>query len=120
MKLLVLDIDYTLFDHRSPAENPLELMRPCRFINTQLQKFLFNSSLMQDICADLHEFLSAVYSEYDIIIWSATRSGLTSYLHEILLGQLSVPRGRCTNVYYCVVSHILFCITSHASLGTKL
>ncbi|KAK4401978.1 Ubiquitin-like domain-containing CTD phosphatase [Sesamum angolense] len=27
-KLLVLDIDYTLFDHRSPAENPLELMRP--------------------------------------------------------------------------------------------
>ena len=25
-KLLVLDIDYTLFDHRSTAENPLELM----------------------------------------------------------------------------------------------
>ncbi|KAL3614598.1 hypothetical protein CASFOL_041684 [Castilleja foliolosa] len=48
-KLLVLDIDYTLFDHRSPAENPLELMRPY-----------------------LHEFLSAVYAEYDIMIWSAT------------------------------------------------
>ncbi|RVW62147.1 Ubiquitin-like domain-containing CTD phosphatase [Vitis vinifera] len=48
-KLLVLDIDYTLFDHRSTAENPLELMRPY-----------------------LHEFLSAVYAEYDIIIWSAT------------------------------------------------
>jgi ubiquitin-like domain-containing CTD phosphatase 1 len=28
-KLLVLDIDYTLFDHRSTAENPKELMRPC-------------------------------------------------------------------------------------------
>ena len=28
-KLLVLDIDYTLFDHRTPAENPLQLMRPC-------------------------------------------------------------------------------------------
>ncbi|KAF9612738.1 hypothetical protein IFM89_003748 [Coptis chinensis] len=41
-KLLVLDIDYTLFDHRSTAKNPLELMRP-------------------------------YYSEYDIIIWSATR-----------------------------------------------
>uniref|UniRef100_A0A0D9V8G8 protein-serine/threonine phosphatase n=1 Tax=Leersia perrieri TaxID=77586 RepID=A0A0D9V8G8_9ORYZ len=48
-KLLVLDIDYTLFDHRSAAENPTELMRPY-----------------------LHEFLSAAYSEYDIIIWSAT------------------------------------------------
>ncbi|KAF6147869.1 hypothetical protein GIB67_014449 [Kingdonia uniflora] len=48
-KLLVLDIDYTLFDHRSTAENPLELMRPY-----------------------LHEFLSAVYAEYDIMIWSAT------------------------------------------------
>ncbi|KAJ1405405.1 Ubiquitin-like domain superfamily [Sesbania bispinosa] len=48
-KLLVLDIDYTLFDHRSTAENPLQLMRPY-----------------------LHEFLTAVYSEYDIMIWSAT------------------------------------------------
>ncbi|XP_057419669.1 ubiquitin-like domain-containing CTD phosphatase [Lotus japonicus] len=48
-KLLVLDIDYTLFDHRSTAENPLQLMRPY-----------------------LHEFLASVYSEYDIMIWSAT------------------------------------------------
>lgn len=32
-KLLVLDIDYTLFDHRSTAENPLQLMRPCNFIS---------------------------------------------------------------------------------------
>ncbi|KAL6068779.1 protein-serine/threonine phosphatase [Balamuthia mandrillaris] len=46
---LVLDIDYTLFDHRSPAETPLELMRPY-----------------------LHEFLTAVYPKYDIVIWSAT------------------------------------------------
>ncbi|KAG5525818.1 hypothetical protein RHGRI_032190 [Rhododendron griersonianum] len=30
-KLLVLDIDYTLFDHRSTAENPLELMWPYSF-----------------------------------------------------------------------------------------
>eukprot|EP00959_Pyramimonas_sp_CCMP1952_P348759 7306602-Pyramimonas_sp.AAC.1 len=45
----VLDIDYTLFDHRSPAERPDELMRPY-----------------------LHEFLAASYSMYDIIIWSAT------------------------------------------------
>ena len=27
-KLLVLDIDYTLFDHRTPAETGAELMRP--------------------------------------------------------------------------------------------
>lgn len=48
-KLLVLDIDYTLFDHRSVAENALQLMRPY-----------------------LHEFLTEAYKNYDIIIWSAT------------------------------------------------
>ncbi|XP_002734938.1 ubiquitin-like domain-containing CTD phosphatase 1 [Saccoglossus kowalevskii] len=48
-KLLVLDIDYTLFDHRSCAETGFELMRPY-----------------------LHEFLTAAYEDYDIVIWSAT------------------------------------------------
>lgn len=48
-KLLVLDIDYTLFDHRSPAETGYELMRPY-----------------------LHEFLTEAYKDYDIVIWSAT------------------------------------------------
>ncbi|KAH3732528.1 Ubiquitin family protein [Pelomyxa schiedti] len=48
-KLLVLDVDYTLFDHRSPAERTIQLMRPF-----------------------LHEFLTAVYPTYDIMIWSAT------------------------------------------------
>lgn len=48
-KLLVLDIDYTLFDHRSSAETGLELMRPY-----------------------LHEFLTSAYEHYDIVIWSAT------------------------------------------------
>lgn len=47
--LLVLDIDYTLFDHRSPAEQGTELMRPY-----------------------LHEFLTSAYEHYDIVIWSAT------------------------------------------------
>lgn len=47
--LLVLDIDYTLFDHKSPAENGLQLMRPY-----------------------LHEFLALAYEDYDIVIWSAT------------------------------------------------
>lgn len=48
-KLLVLDIDYTLFDHRSSAETGAELMRPY-----------------------LHEFLSSAYEDYDIVMWSAT------------------------------------------------
>mmetsp|Transcript_14455 Transcript_14455/g.31326 ORF Transcript_14455/g.31326 Transcript_14455/m.31326 type:complete len:322 (-) Transcript_14455:948-1913(-) len=48
-KCLVLDIDYTLFDLGSTAERPEELARPY-----------------------LHEFLSASYELYDIIIWSAT------------------------------------------------
>ncbi|KAK7063089.1 Ubiquitin-like domain-containing CTD phosphatase 1 [Halocaridina rubra] len=48
-KLLVLDIDYTLFDHRSTAETSVELMRPY-----------------------LHEFLTSAYKNYDIVIWSAT------------------------------------------------
>ncbi|XP_055378460.1 ubiquitin-like domain-containing CTD phosphatase 1 [Condylostylus longicornis] len=47
--LLVLDIDYTLFDHRSTAETGAELMRPY-----------------------LHEFLTSAYAYYDIVIWSAT------------------------------------------------
>ncbi|MEW5297889.1 MAG: hypothetical protein WDW38_007082 [Sanguina aurantia] len=48
-KCLVLDIDYTLFDLGSNAERPEELARPY-----------------------LHEFLTACYAQYDIIIWSAT------------------------------------------------
>eukprot|EP00794_Sanderia_malayensis_P005274 gene5274-5940_t len=48
-KLLVLDVDYTLFDHRSAAECGLDLMRPY-----------------------LHEFLTSSYEHYDIVIWSAT------------------------------------------------
>ncbi|XP_039186165.1 ubiquitin-like domain-containing CTD phosphatase 1 isoform X2 [Crotalus tigris] len=48
-KLLVLDVDYTLFDHRSCAETGIELMRPY-----------------------LHEFLTSAYEDYDIVIWSAT------------------------------------------------
>lgn len=48
-KLLVLDIDYTLFDHRSTAQTASELGRPY-----------------------LHEFLTSAYQEYDIVIWSAS------------------------------------------------
>mmetsp|Transcript_13050 Transcript_13050/g.24955 ORF Transcript_13050/g.24955 Transcript_13050/m.24955 type:complete len:319 (+) Transcript_13050:92-1048(+) len=62
-KLLVLDIDYTLFDHRSAAERPEELMRPY-----------------------LHEFLAASYAMYDIVIWSATGMKWV----EVKMGELGV------------------------------
>uniref|UniRef100_M3ZE33 Ubiquitin-like domain-containing CTD phosphatase 1 n=1 Tax=Xiphophorus maculatus TaxID=8083 RepID=M3ZE33_XIPMA len=45
-RLLVLDVDYTLFDHKSCAETGQELMRPF-----------------------LHEFLTSAYENYDIVIW---------------------------------------------------
>jgi len=48
-KLLVLDIDYTLFDLGGTAERPSDLARPF-----------------------LHEFLAAAYEHWDIVIWSAT------------------------------------------------
>ena len=48
-KLLVLDIDYTIFDLNSSAERPEELARP-----------------------HLHSCLQAAYEFYDIVIWSAT------------------------------------------------
>ena len=48
-KLLVLDIDYTLFDLGGTAERPMDLARPY-----------------------LHEFLAEAYTQYDLVIWSAT------------------------------------------------
>ncbi|PKI74865.1 ubiquitin-like domain-containing CTD phosphatase [Punica granatum] len=71
-KLLVLDIDYTLFDHRSTAENPLELMRPY-----------------------LHEFLTAAYAGYDIMIWSATSMKWVEVKME-QLGVLNNPSYKIT------------------------
>ncbi|CAH8857885.1 unnamed protein product [Trichobilharzia szidati] len=47
--LLVLDIDYTIFDHLTPAESAHQLARPY-----------------------LMEFLTRAYAHYDIAIWSAT------------------------------------------------
>ncbi|KAL6840236.1 hypothetical protein ACP4OV_030046 [Aristida adscensionis] len=71
-RLLVLDIDYTLFDHRSSAENPKELMRPY-----------------------LHQFLAAAYTSYDIMIWSATGMKWVELKME-QLGVLSNPEYKIT------------------------
>lgn len=72
-KLLVLDIDYTLFDHRSPAETGAELMRPY-----------------------LHEFLTTVYEHYDIGIWSATSMKWIESKMK-LLGVEAISQGRSSN-----------------------
>ena len=72
-KLLVLDIDYTLFDHRSAAETGAELMRPY-----------------------LHEFLTTVYEHYDIGIWSATSMKWIESKMK-LLGIEGVSQGRTAN-----------------------
>ncbi|ORZ39885.1 HAD-like domain-containing protein [Catenaria anguillulae PL171] len=47
--LLVLDLDYTIFDCKAFSQNQMDLLRP-----------------------GTHEFLSAVYQHYDIVIWSQT------------------------------------------------
>ncbi|CAH8577282.1 unnamed protein product [Schistosoma rodhaini] len=62
-KLLVLDIDYTIFDHLTPAESVHQLARP-----------------------HLIEFLTRAYVYYDIAIWSAT--SMTWILAK--LGQLGI------------------------------
>lgn len=89
-KLLVLDIDYTLFDHRSPAENPLELMRPY-----------------------LHEFLTSAYAEYDIMIWSATSMRWVELKME-QLGVLSNPQYKIT----ALLDHLGMITVQSDSRGT--
>lgn len=61
---LVLDIDYTLFDHRWHQQVKDELKK---------QKSLLIPEFKRPY---LHEFLTTCYQKYDIIIWSAT--GMTA------------------------------------------
>ena len=35
--------------------------------------------MLKILFTDLHEFLTAAYAEYDIMIWSATRSGFINH-----------------------------------------
>lgn len=75
-KLVVLDIDYTLFDHRSSAETGAELMRPF-----------------------LHEFLTTIYEHYDIGIWSATSMKWIESKMKLLAVE-NISQGRTTNSQY--------------------
>lgn len=76
-KCLVLDIDYTLFDLNSSAEHPDELARPY-----------------------LHEFLTATYVHYDIIIWSATNMKWV----EVKMRELGVL-GNANYKLCCMLDH---------------
>ncbi|ESO05305.1 hypothetical protein HELRODRAFT_156877 [Helobdella robusta] len=85
-KLLVLDIDYTLFDHRSVGETGSDLMRPY-----------------------LHEFLTSSYADYDIVIWSATSMKWI----EAKMNELGVSKN--PNYKLCFMLDSLAMITVHVS-----
>jgi len=73
-RCLVLDIDYTIFDHKSNFEKAPEYTRPY-----------------------LHEFLTVCNQHYDLIIWSATAmSHITTKLQN--MGVLSHPSYSLTMV----------------------
>ncbi|CAG08865.1 unnamed protein product [Tetraodon nigroviridis] len=67
-RLLVLDVDYTLFDHKSCAETGQELMRPY-----------------------LHEFLTSAYEDYDIVIWCKKLLSSSSLLFTALYYRIVIP-----------------------------
>ncbi|KAF9626354.1 hypothetical protein IFM89_032408 [Coptis chinensis] len=69
-KLLVLDIDYTLFDHRSTAKNPLELMRPSALLN--LSSVTSYTSLVF-VQATYKEDESITYFGYDYWLTGKTK-----------------------------------------------
>ena len=94
MKLLVLDIDYTLFDHRSVGEKGVELMRPY-----------------------LHEFLAGAYLNYDIIIWSATDMKWI----EVKMQELGVAQNTNYNITFYLDSKAMVSIVTqqHGYVETK-
>ncbi|KAJ2723254.1 hypothetical protein GGI07_002756 [Coemansia sp. Benny D115] len=71
-KLVVLDLDYTLFDCKNVSGNVADMVRP-----------------------GLHEFLSAIYPHYDLIVWSQTRWHVVES-KITLLGMLTHPLYRIT------------------------
>ncbi len=86
-RLLVLDVDYTLFDHITPCENIAPLTRPF-----------------------LHDFLETANRHYDIVIWSAT-SLKWVFLKCKQMGLLDNPRFKlrfllCESAMFTVESQV--------------
>jgi len=75
MPLLVLDIDYTIYDCSSTVERPEEQMRPF-----------------------LHDFLTTAYKHYDIAIWSATSMGWI----ELKLKEMGITGNPNYNIVFCL------------------
>jgi len=91
-KLLVLDLDYTLFDCKGTASVVAELGRP-----------------------GLHEFLTAVYPYYDIVVWSQTSwRWLEAKITE--LGMLLNPRYKLA---FVLDRTSMFSITSDSGNGIQ-
>eukprot|EP01134_Creolimax_fragrantissima_P003905 CFRG3905T1 len=93
-KLLVLDIDYTIFDHRSSVESIRDLMRPF-----------------------LHEFLAVAYEYYDIVIWSATSM---SWI-ELKMKELGVLGNPNYKISFLLDNRAMITVdtTTHGVVNTK-
>lgn len=117
-KLLVLDIDYTLFDHRSSAEtgkpfihirnqqiNKLTICHPKHLL---YRKFI-GIELMRP---HLHEFLTSAYEDYDIVIWSAT--GMRWIVEKMNL--LGVHSNQSYKIMFYICSSAMISIY-HSDLG---
>ncbi|KAJ2598517.1 hypothetical protein GGF40_002086 [Coemansia sp. RSA 1286] len=71
-RLLVLDLDYTLFDCKNVSGNVADMARP-----------------------GLHELLASVYPQYDLVVWSQTKWHVVES-KITLLGMLTHPLYRIT------------------------
>ncbi|KNE69654.1 HAD hydrolase, family IIID [Allomyces macrogynus ATCC 38327] len=85
-KLLVLDLDHTLFDCKSTAPNPHDLLRP-----------------------GTHEFLTAVYGSFDMAIWSQSSRALLN--HKLATIGLVDTANRAYRIAFTLDANAMFPVT---------